>query len=46
MVYFQTKNPNLGIFLRHWNGKGWYILWPIVIFRAILLFNGHYVGDF
>jgi hypothetical protein len=25
MVYFQTKNPNLG---GSWNWKCWYILWP------------------
>jgi hypothetical protein len=26
MVYLKTKNPNLGIFWRPWNGKCWYIL--------------------
>jgi hypothetical protein len=27
-LYFQTKNPNLGILSKHWNGKYWCILKP------------------
>jgi hypothetical protein len=29
MVYFQTKNPQMGKFWRDFNGKSWYILWPL-----------------
>jgi hypothetical protein len=35
MVYFQTKNPNLGTFWRAWKVKCWYILRPWGIFKAI-----------
>jgi hypothetical protein len=32
MVYFQTKNPNLGKFWRSLVWKCWYIIWASVIF--------------
>jgi hypothetical protein len=32
MVYFQTKNTNLGKFLGACNVRGWYILWPFCLF--------------
>jgi hypothetical protein len=37
MVYFQTKNPNLGIFGGPWNGKCWYILWQLGILDSHLV---------
>jgi hypothetical protein len=37
MLYFQTKNSNLG---KNWgtcsNGRGWYILWPFGLFNGII----------
>jgi hypothetical protein len=43
MVYFRTKNPNLGKFLGPWNWKGFYTLWA---FRNILRTCGIFFGHF
>jgi hypothetical protein len=37
MVYFQTKNPNLGIFWRVLQWKMLYILWSFGIFSPVLV---------
>jgi hypothetical protein len=36
MVYFQTKNPKLGNFLRVLKWKMWYILCPLGLFYGHL----------
>jgi hypothetical protein len=36
MVYFQTKNPNLGNFWRDLEWKGWYIIWLFKIYYGHL----------
>jgi hypothetical protein len=38
MVYFQTNNPNLGIFLSALKGIGWYILRPFGIYYDHLVY--------
>jgi hypothetical protein len=44
VVYFQTKNINLGKFLRALEWKGWYILWLFVmLLRPFGIFYGHLV---
>jgi hypothetical protein len=38
MVYFHTKNPNLGNFWGSWNGTLWSVLWPLGIFYGHLVY--------
>jgi hypothetical protein len=43
MVYFQTKNCNLGKFRKGYNGIYWYILWTFGLFKVFEIFYGHLV---
>jgi hypothetical protein len=38
MAYFQTKNPDLGKFLRHLHERYWPILWPFGLFHGHLVY--------
>jgi hypothetical protein len=36
-IFFKPKIPFGVNFLRPWNGKGWYILWPFGIYYSHLV---------